>query len=112
VSRLALVLLVLAVAACSRVETRLETPPPLVNVCSDMCKTPCPTTATPERMPKWQCADPDAGECWDLGEEQTTNPLITALEQCEIKRADCLKCIERADNANATCGTVKPCGQE
>lgn len=110
--RALLVGLVLALAGCESAPVRIAPPQPLANVCSSLCTTPCATTAEPESMPRWVCADPEAGECWDAQREQVTEPLIELIERCDTKRAACVQCIERSDNANATCGTVKNCGEE
>lgn len=107
----ALLLIVLALAGCELppVRTEIEPPKPLANVCDEACKTPCKSA---KEVARWECPDPEDGECWKLQHEQVINPLVTLADQCEVKRQACLDCIERADTARATCGTVVECGKE
>lgn len=110
--RLALLLLIaLALVGCDRtnIRTPFEPHKPLANVCDAACMKPCEDA---KAVALWECPDPDAGECWKLQNSQVINPLVTLSERCEVKRASCAACIERSENANATCGTVKPCGEE
>lgn len=110
-TRLALLVLALALTGCNRehVRTEIAPPPPLANVCDEACKTPCDD---PKAVARWECPNPEDGECWARQHAQVINPLVTLAERCEVKRQSCMDCIERADNARATCGTVTPCGKE
>lgn len=107
----AVLVLALALVGCDRPNVRpvIEPPKPVANVCDEACKTPCEDA---KQVARWECTDPDDGDCWDLQQIQVINPLVTLAERCEIKRQSCMACIERADTAKATCGTTTPCGQE
>lgn len=107
----ALLLIALGLAGCPSPPVRMhvDPPAPLPNVCDDACKTPCEDA---KQVARWECPDPEDGECWKLQHEQVINPLVTLAERCEVKRQSCMDCIERADNARATCGTVIDCGKE
>jgi hypothetical protein len=105
-SRLIVGLLAMLLAGCETIQTVVEDKPPTPIVCEDACKKPCDDAAA---VAKWTCSNPDAGECWDQQQEQVTNPLIELAERCEVKRQACFACIERAETAGATCGTVMDC---
>jgi len=67
--------------------------------CADECRNPCDTS-----LPKWLPPDARKPEAWDYIKPQVVTPLRLELQQCELRRASCVACIDAAIKA----GAVRP----
>lgn len=91
VSRIATCLLALTtLAGCASKPLIASNAQPVGAQCATLCYTPCDTT-----MPLWNPKDPDSPDAWDELAEQVVIPSKGLVEQCELHRRACDRCLDR-----------------
>lgn len=103
--RAATIALAALLAACAGKPSVPASAGPLNPLCDAACSAPC----LPDEWPQWECADPNAPECWDRQPETVALPLQTIARRCDAARRACLSCLQRAEDVGALCGIRKGC---
>lgn len=104
--RFAAIAMAVLLSACAGRQTVPAEGGPLNPLCADACAAPC----LPAEWPQWECADPNAPECWDRQPETVAIPLQAIARQCDAGRRACLSCLQRLEALGVLCGVTSKCG--